>query len=29
MQPGQYWVMVDGYDGAKGAWNLDVRVLPP
>jgi hypothetical protein len=29
MLPGQYWVVVDGYDGAKGAWNLDVRVLPP
>jgi hypothetical protein len=26
---GQYWVLVDGYNGAKGAWNLDVRVLPP
>jgi len=26
---GQYWVLVEGYEGAKGAWDLDVRVLPP
>jgi hypothetical protein len=26
---GPYWVIVDGYNGAKGAWDLDVRVLPP
>jgi len=26
---GQYWVLVDGYSGSKGPWNLDVRVLPP
>jgi hypothetical protein len=26
---GQYWIVVTGYSGAKGAWNLDVRVLPP
>ncbi len=29
MQPGQYWVLVEGYNGAAGSWNLDVRVLPP
>jgi hypothetical protein len=29
VQAGQYWVIVDGYQGQKGAWNLDVRVLPP
>ena len=29
LQPGQYWIIVDGYDGGKGAWDLDVRVLPP
>jgi hypothetical protein len=26
---GQYWIIVDGYDLNKGAWDLDVRVLPP
>jgi hypothetical protein len=26
---GQYWVIVDGYDGGKGKWNLGVWVLPP
>ena len=26
---GAYWIVVDGYAGAKGAWDLDVRVLPP
>jgi hypothetical protein len=26
---GQYWVIVDGYNLAKGAWDLDVRVLSP
>jgi hypothetical protein len=26
---GQYWVIVEGYSGDKGAWDLDVRVLPP
>ena len=26
---GQYWVVIDGYAGEKGSWNLDVRVLPP
>ncbi|HVH41299.1 MAG TPA: hypothetical protein VM925_03120, partial [Labilithrix sp.] len=26
---GTYWVQLDGYAGAVGPWNLDVRVLPP
>jgi Putative metal-binding motif len=26
---GQYWIIVDGYAGGAGAWNLDVRVLDP
>jgi Putative metal-binding motif len=26
---GQYWVIIDGYGGQAGAWNLDVRVLDP
>jgi hypothetical protein len=26
---GKHWVQVDGYAGDQGAWNLDVRVLPP
>jgi hypothetical protein len=26
---GQYWIVIDGFNLAKGAWNLDVRVLPP
>ena len=26
---GQYWIIVTGYSGGKGAWDLDVRVLPP
>jgi hypothetical protein len=26
---GQYFVFVEGYAGGKGAWNLDVRVVPP
>jgi hypothetical protein len=29
LQAGTYWVVVDGYDGAKGKWNLAVWVLPP
>jgi hypothetical protein len=29
LDPGQYWVVVDGYSGGKGAWELDVWVLPP
>ena len=27
--PGTYWVIVDGYAGAAGPWNLDVRTLTP
>jgi hypothetical protein len=26
---GIHRIVVDDYNGAKGAWNLDVRVLPP
>jgi hypothetical protein len=26
---GTYWLQVDGYNGDRGPWNLDVRVLPP
>ena len=26
---GTYFVQVDGYNGDKGPWNLDVRVLAP
>ena len=26
---GSYWIMIAGYEGAKGQWDLDVRVLPP
>jgi Putative metal-binding motif len=26
---GTYWIQIDGYAGAVGPWNLDVRVLPP
>jgi hypothetical protein len=26
---GTYWVIVDGYGGGKGPWNLDVRVFGP
>jgi hypothetical protein len=29
LDAGQYWVIIDGYNLAKGAWDLDVRVLPP
>ncbi len=29
LDAGTYWVVVDGYAGAKGAWNLDVHVVPP
>ena len=28
LAPGPYWVQVDGYNGDRGPWNLDVRVLP-
>jgi hypothetical protein len=26
---GTYWIVIDGFGGAVGPWNLDVRVLPP
>jgi hypothetical protein len=29
LDAGTYWVQVDGYGGTVGAWDLDVRVLPP
>jgi hypothetical protein len=29
LSPGTYWILVDGYAGEKGPWDLDVRVLPP
>jgi hypothetical protein len=29
LDAGQYWIIVDGYSGQKGPWELDVRVLPP
>jgi hypothetical protein len=29
LDAGQYWLIVTGYSGQKGAWDLDVRVLPP
>lgn len=29
LDPGTYWVQVDGYAGAAGAYDLDVRVIPP
>ena len=29
LDPGTYWLQVDGYAQDRGSWNLDVRVLPP
>lgn len=29
LDPGTYWLQVDGYGGSAGPWNLDVRVLAP
>jgi hypothetical protein len=29
LDAGTYWVQIDGFAGSVGAWNLDVRVLPP
>jgi len=29
LAPGTYWLQVDGYNGDRGKWNLDVRVLAP
>jgi hypothetical protein len=28
LQAGQYYVQIDGYDGAAGAWQLDVFTAP-
>ncbi|MDB4938330.1 MAG: hypothetical protein JWP87_5302 [Labilithrix sp.] len=28
LNAGTYWVQVDGYNGDRGAWNLDMRTLP-
>ncbi|MFO0677433.1 MAG: putative metal-binding motif-containing protein [Polyangiaceae bacterium] len=28
LDAGDTWIVVDGFGGAKGPWNLDVRVLP-
>jgi len=29
LQAGAYWIIIDGYALDRGAWDLDVRVLPP
>jgi hypothetical protein len=29
LDPGNYWVQIDGYNGEQGAWFLDVRVIDP
>lgn len=29
LNAGTYWVLIDGFGGATGKWNLDVRVLEP
>lgn len=29
LDAGTYWVQIDGYAGAAGPWNLDVRTLDP
>jgi Putative metal-binding motif len=29
LEPGKYWVQVDGYGGQSGPWFLDVRVVEP
>jgi hypothetical protein len=29
LDAGTYWVQVDGYNGERGPWQLDTRVLPP
>jgi hypothetical protein len=26
---GEYWILIDGYGGNSGMWDLDVRILPP
>jgi hypothetical protein len=29
LEAGAYWIIIDGYQLAKGPWELDVRILPP
>ena len=29
LEPGSYFVQIDGFGGSAGAWNLDVRIVPP
>jgi Putative metal-binding motif len=29
LQAGSYWIIIDGFAGEAGAWDLDMRVLPP
>jgi hypothetical protein len=29
LSAGQYFVQIDGYSGASGAWSLDVHVVDP
>ena len=29
LNAGTYWVQIDGYNGERGPWQLDTRVLPP
>ncbi|HKQ69923.1 MAG TPA: putative metal-binding motif-containing protein, partial [Polyangiaceae bacterium] len=29
LDPGTYWIQVDGFGGEQGTWFLDVRVVPP
>jgi hypothetical protein len=29
LDPATYWIQVDGFAGDSGAWQLDVRVVPP
>jgi hypothetical protein len=29
LQAGTYWMIIDGFAGEAGAWDLDMRVLPP
>jgi hypothetical protein len=29
LNPATYWIQIDGYGGDSGAWQLDVRIVPP
>ena len=29
LDAGRYFVQIDGFNGSAGAWNLDVRIVPP